>query len=86
MRTRALTITVGKYRDGSWHTALTESLYEGGRLMSTSLTANRWTSETQVLDTVARALQHAMDMESARIDLERLRGSGVSQEARRARA
>lgn len=73
MRTRQLTVSVGAYENGDWHVALTESLYERGALVSSSVTANRYTTEDQVLLTTTRALQHAMDMERARVDLQKAR-------------
>ena len=82
MRTRQLSINIGAYADGTWHVTLTEAVYEQGRMVSQSVSADRWRSDQAVIDTAARALHHAMDMERARVELEHRQASERRQKAR----
>lgn len=78
MRTRQLSVAIGCYSNGDWHVALTETTYERGRMTSSSVTANRWVSELDVETSILRALRHAMDMERARVEVERRRQSQMA--------
>jgi hypothetical protein len=64
-----LTITLGGYSDRTWHVALVKTTYDRGRLEGCGVVAQRILNEDQVHDHVARAVQHAIDIELARVEL-----------------
>jgi hypothetical protein len=69
-RTRQITIAIGAYHDRSWYVTMTEAVYESGRTVGApSVKASRWASDVDVLDQVVEAVQHALDMEAARVEL-----------------
>lgn len=69
MRTVQLTCTIGGYSDGTWHMSLVKTTYDSGRLESCGIVAQRVLNEVQVLDHLATAAQHMMDIEAARREL-----------------
>ena len=69
MRTVQLSITVGGYSDGTWHLSIIKSTYDRGRLEGCRVVAQRVATESMVLDHLAVAAQHAMDVEHARMEL-----------------
>lgn len=72
MRQVQLSLTLGGYSDGSWHVSIIKTTYDRGRLESCHVVAQRVLTESQILGHTATAVQHMMDIESARRELTEL--------------
>ena len=68
MRTQAIRLSIGAYRDGCWHVAVVEDHYDRGVLIDSTLESlSHPTTEAQLRQQVARALDRIIDRERERV-------------------